>query len=187
MAHEDKREHKGISGWLGGVTELLETLEKLAESGGELSRSGTIPPSAAGEGEGASGPEEREEASRAPRGVLGFSVKMGLGGGPDFMVEPFGYLRRDQATGASVVEDVREPLVDVFDEGDRLLVVAEMPGVEPEDVHVDLGERLLTVTAERADRKYRKSIEVPEGTRRGRLSVSCNNGIVEIGVAKPQP
>jgi HSP20 family protein len=111
---------------------------------------------------------------------------MGLGGGPDFRVEPFGNVRRDRSTGESVVDEVREPLVDVFDEDDRLLIVAEMPGVEPEDVHVDVVGRRLTLAAERADRKYRKSIEVPEGTRRERLSVSCNNGIVEIGVAKPR-
>jgi HSP20 family protein len=183
MAHEDKGEHGGLSGWLGGFTALLESLEKLAEGGAELHRTGTIPSSATGENP--AGPGEGE-ASRAPRGVFGVSVKMGLGGGQDFRVEPFGNVRRDRSTGASVVEEVREPLIDVFDEGDRLLVVAEMPGVESEDVHVDLDGRLLTVTAERADRKYRKSIEVPEGTRRERLSVSCNNGIVEIGVAKPQ-
>lgn len=184
MADEDKREHQGLSGWLGGVTALLESLEKLAESGAELHRTGTIPSSAAGEDRGGSG---EREASRAPRGVFGVSVKMGLGGGPDFRVEPFGNVGRDRTTGASVVEEAREPLIDVFDEGDRLLVVAEMPGVEGEDVHVDLDGRLLTVTAARADRKYRKSIEVPEGTRRDRVSVSCNNGIVEIGVAKPRP
>lgn len=182
MADEDRREHKGISGFLGGVTDLLETLEKLAESGGELSRKGTIPLSRREE----EPEEERKEASKAPRGVFGFSVKMGLGGSPDFKVEPFGNLRRDRATGESVVEEVREPLVDVFDEGDRLLIVAEMPGVEPEDVQVEVGNRLLTIAAEHADRKYRKSIEVPEGIQRDRLSISCNNGIVEIGVAKPR-
>lgn len=182
MADEDRHEHTGISGFLGGVTEFLEKLERLAESGGEISRTGTIPLS--GREEGPGGAEKRKEASKAPRGVFGFSVKMGLGGGPDFQVEPFGNVRRDRSTGESVVEEVREPLVDVFDEGDRLLIVAEMPGVEPEDIHVGIVGRLLTITAERADRKYRKSIEVPQGTQRDRLSVSCNNGIVEIGVAR---
>ena len=184
MADEGRRANRGLAGFLGGVTEVLERLEQLAESGGEISRTGTIPPSA-GEEDGGE-PRERTGAAKAPRGVYGFSVRMGLGGGPDFRVEPFGNLRRDRSTGESVVEEVREPLVDVFDEGDRLLIVAELPGVDPEDVRVDVGDGLLTLRAERAERKYRKSIEVPRGTERDRLSVSCNHGIVEIGVPKPR-
>jgi HSP20 family protein len=172
MADEEKREGKGLSGLLSGVNDLLEKLEKLAEAGGEISRSGTFP---AG---------KDEQGGKGPRGVYGFSVKTGLGG-KDFKVEPFGNVRRDRATGRSVVEEVREPLVDVFDEGDRLLIVAEMPGIEPEDVRVDLSGRTLTLSAEHGEHQYRKPIEVPPGLRQDRLSVSCKNGIIEISAAKP--
>jgi HSP20 family protein len=82
---------------------------------------------------------------------------------------------------------VREPLVDVFEEEDRLLIVAEMPGIEQEDVVVELSDRLLTFSAERGDRKYRKSVEVPANIGRDQLVVSCKNGIIEISAAKPRP
>ncbi|MBI5545862.1 MAG: Hsp20/alpha crystallin family protein [Deltaproteobacteria bacterium] len=172
MADEEKHEHKGVSGFLSGFTELLEKLEKLAETGGEISRTGSFPA------------PQRTQGTKPTQGVYGFSVKMGGLGGKDFKVEPFGNVRRDRATGRSVVEEAREPLVDVFDEDERLLIVAEMPGIEPEDVHIDLSDHTLTLSAQRADRRYRKSIEVPEGTRREGLSVSCRNGIIEISAAK---
>jgi HSP20 family protein len=85
-----------------------------------------------------------------------------------------------------VVEDeVREPLVDVFDEegpARRPRDAGRRPGGRPRD----LDGRTLTLSAERADRKYRKAIEVPEGTMREQLSVACKNGIVEIACAKPR-
>ncbi len=174
MSKEDKQERKPRPGFLGGLTDLLGELEKLAETGKELSKTGSF------ETPG------REGGPKAAKGVYGFSVKVG-GGPQDFKVEPFGNVRRDKATGRSVVEEVREPLVDVFDEEDRLLVVAEMPGIEPEDLIVNLSDRTLTFSAERGERKYRKSIEVPEGIEREGLEVSCKNGIIEISAVKPRP
>ncbi len=62
-----------------------------------------------------------------------------------------------------------------------------MPGIEPEDLIVNLSDRTLTFSAERGERKYRKSIEVPEGIEREGLEVSCKNGIIEISAVKPRP
>ena len=179
MAKESKGGSRGLSSLLGGVSDLVEKLEKLAESGGELSRSGSIPSQ-----EPSKDPDGGESAKKSARGVYGFSVKLGVGG-KDFSVEPFGNLRRDRSSGQPVVEDeIREPLVDVFDEQDRLLIVAEMPGVEPEDVHVDLSDHTLTLSAERGERRYRKAIEVAPDLERGHVEVSYKNGITEISCAK---
>ena len=37
-----------------------------------------------------------------------------------------------------MVHELREPLVDVFEEEDHVLIVAEMPGIEGEDVQVEV-------------------------------------------------
>jgi HSP20 family protein len=159
---------------LGGLTDFVKELEKLAETGSELTKSGSFQTPGG------------EEGRKAAKGVYGFSVKLGPGGPSDYKVEPFGNVRRDRETGESVVDEVREPLVDVFDVEDRLLIVAEMPGVEAEDVHVEVAGQTLTLTAERGDRKYRKSVQVPAGVERDGLSVSCRNGIIEISAARPR-
>ncbi len=65
------------------------------------------------------------------KGIYGFTVKVGLGDdGP--RIEPFGNIRKDRESGHTVVQEVREPVVDVFEEEDHVLVVAEMPGVSVE-------------------------------------------------------
>ena len=46
----------------------------------------------------------------------------------EIKVEPFGNVTKDKESGRTVVHEVREPLVDVFEEDDHVLVIAEMPG-----------------------------------------------------------
>jgi hypothetical protein len=75
--------------------------------------------------------EERREGeftspSGRVKGVYGFSVKQGIGGKP--VVEPFGNVKK--TAQGPVVEEEIQPLADVFDEKDHVLVIIEMPGVE---------------------------------------------------------
>jgi HSP20 family protein len=158
----------GLGGILRGLGGLLEKLTELAEVGGELSRSGEI----RGRGPG-----------NEVRGIYGFTVKVGLGG-EGVTVEPFGNIRRDEASGQSVVQEVREPAVDVFEEADHVLVVAEMPGVSAEDVRIEVNEDVLTITAERGDKKYRKEVLLPGSFAREKTRVSCTNGVLEIRCVK---
>lgn len=153
---------------LRGLGGLLEKLTELAEAGGELARSGEIR---------GRGPEN------AIRGIYGFTVKVGLGG-EGVKVEPFGNIRRDEESGRSVVQEVREPAVDVFEEPDHTLVVAEMPGVGAEDVRIDVNDDVLTITAERGDKKYRKEVLLPGAFPRAKMQVSCANGVVEVRCVK---
>ena len=76
------------------------------------------------------------------RGVYGFSVKTAIGnqGEREVKIEPFGNIRRE-SSGDAVVEDVREPLVDVYEEEDHVLVLAEIPGVSKKDVQLELSGR----------------------------------------------
>jgi HSP20 family protein len=71
-------------------------------------------------------------------------------------------------------------VVDVFEEEDHVLVVAEMPGVSVEDVKITVEDDLLTISAERGDKKYRKEVLLPASSTRKKTQVTCNNGVVEI-------
>jgi HSP20 family protein len=116
------------------------------------------------------------------KGVYGFSVKVGLGdkGAQEVKVEPFGNVRRDERSGETVVQEIREPVVDVFEEKDHTLVVAEMPGISTKDVKLTVKDDLLTIYAEKKDKKYRKEVLLPRSYPREKMKVSCNNGILEI-------
>jgi len=153
----------GFGGIFKGLADLVEKLGDLAEKGEKLKRSGEFQP-------------------KDLKGVYGFSVKVGLGekGGKEVKVEPFGNVRRDEKSGETVVQEVREPVVDVFEEKDHTLVVAEMPGISAKDVRLEVKDDLLTIFAEKQDKRYRKEILLPRSYPREKMKVSCNNGILEI-------
>ena len=78
------------------------------------------------------------------------------------------------------VQEIREPAVDLFEENDYVLVVAEMPGVSAADVRLEVKEDLLTISADRGGKKYQKEVLLPGAFQREKMVVSCNNGILEI-------
>ncbi|MHB8069371.1 MAG: Hsp20/alpha crystallin family protein [Desulfobaccales bacterium] len=150
----------GVGGIFKGLADLIETLGDLAETGERLKKSGEL-------------------QQRDVKGVYGFSVKVGLGD-KEVKVEPFGNVRRDEESGESVVQEIREPVVDVFEEKDHTLVVAEMPGISAKNVRLEVKDDLLTIHAEKGDKKYRKEILLPQSYPQDKMKVTCNNGILEI-------
>jgi len=156
-------EETGFGGIFKGLADLIEKLGDLAETGERLKKSG-------------------EFQQKDVKGVYGFSVKVGLGdkGDKEVKVEPFGNVRKDAESGETVVQEIREPVVDVFEEQDHTLVVAEMPGISAADVRLEVKDDLLAIYAEHQDKKYRKEILLPRSYPREKMKVSCNNGILEI-------
>ena len=154
----------GLGGLFKGLGGLFDLVSKMAEEGKqEQSSTG-----------------ETEILGGKGKAVYGFSVKMGLGGKP--VIEQFGNI---QATDkGAVVAEVREPLVDVLDEGERLLVIAELPGVAAKDIQVKIKEDILELTAEREDRKYSKEVLLPSSVDASTMEQSYKNGILEIKLVK---
>ncbi len=165
--HEDGVD-VGLGGILKGLSGLVEKLGEMAETGHTLSKTGELR---------GLGPD------KDIKGVYGFTVKVGLGG-EGVKVEPFGNIRRDEASGRSVVQEVTEPAVDVFEEADHTLVVAEMPGIGAEDARLEVTDDVLTITAERGKKKYRKEVVLPGSFPRDKMQVSCTNGVLEIRCVK---
>jgi HSP20 family protein len=152
----------GLGGILKGFGDLVEKLGELSKTGEQLSQTGEI-----------------HGANKELKGIYGLTVKMGLGDDRPH-VEPFGNIRQDRESGRTVVQEVREPVVDVFEEEDHILVVAEMPGISVADVKITVEDDLLTISAERGDKKYRKEVLLPASSTRKKTQVTCNNGVVEI-------
>jgi len=114
------------------------------------------------------------------KGVYGFSVKMGLGGKP--VIEQFGNIKATER--GAVVDEVREPIVDVFDEGDNLVVIAELPGVEESDISFEVKDDILSLSAEAKDRKYSKEALLPSPIDADSMESSYKNGVLEIKLRK---
>jgi HSP20 family protein len=155
----------GLGGLFKGIENLIDLAAKLKDSGGQISKEGEI---------------DLSHLKEGMKGVFGFSVKTAVGGEP--IVEPFGNIKQTP-TGPSV-EDVREPLTDVFDEEHEIRVLAEMPGINKDDIHLDLKDDILDIHAESGKRKYHKEVLLPAPVQPATMTSRYNNGILEIKVGK---
>jgi len=124
--------------------------------------------------------------------VYGYSVTIGPDGKP--VIREFGNVKpstKPLPFGAPKlgmeVKEVREPLVDVFDEGDSIRVVAELPGVEKSDVNIDSTEKTMTISVSTETRKYNKRIDLPSEIDPTSAKATYNNGILEVKVKKTVP
>lgn len=113
------------------------------------------------------------------RGVYGFSIRTGLGG--TTRVEPFGNVHKDKE--GLTVDEVREPLVDVFDEGDEIVITAELPGASEDEITVDFHGDVVTIEAS-GHRPYAKETLLPCQVRSDDFRQSYNNGVLEIRAKK---
>jgi len=71
-----------------------------------------------------------------------------------------------------------EPITDIFNEGDQLRVVIEMPGVTMEKIHIAVKGRSLGISAKEGDKRYKKEIALPW---HGKVAKErYQNGILEL-------
>ena len=151
----------GLGGIFKGLGDLLDVLSDMSESGEEeVTRTGEFKVKGLGE---------------KGRGVYGVSIRTGIGGIPQ--VQRFGNIRSSKE--GAVVADVREPLVDVFEEEQEIVLVAELPGVGEEEVDVEVNEDILSIKTT-GDRKYEKEVLLPAAVDAQSLSKSFKNGILEL-------
>lgn len=114
--------------------------------------------------------------------VYGFSITIGPDGKP--IVREFGNVRRIQ--GKPRISEEREPLVDVIEDEDQVTVVAELPGVDKNDIKVRATEETLIISAKGLDKKYYKEIPLPAKVRPETAKASYKNGVLEVKLEKKE-
>ena len=107
--------------------------------------------------------------------VYGFSLTVGPDGRPVFRT--FGNVPR--VTGE---EGYRTPFVDVIHdrEAGEIKVIAEIPGVSKEDIKVRASEDRVEISAERGERRYRASVDLPAEVDVESARATYNNGVLEV-------
>ena len=109
----------------------------------------------------------------------GFSINQRPGEEPE--IREFGNIRPERGR---IEIGERKPLVDVFD-GDRTVqIVAEMPGIEKEDVELNVEGRELVIKASHGDRKYHEFVELPADVDVDSAKASYKNGVLDITIDK---
>jgi HSP20 family molecular chaperone IbpA len=78
----------------------------------------------------------------------------------------------------------KSPLVDIFEEGDYIIVLAELPGIDERDVNIETGESTVTITAENETRKYLKIVRLPTRIEKGSIEFTHKNNILQVKLKK---
>jgi HSP20 family protein len=111
----------------------------------------------------------------------GFSITIGPDGVP--RVREWGNIRLGIRPRIS---EAIEPFMDVIEEEDVVRVVMDMPGVEKEDINVEATENEVVVSAERGDRKYRKTVTLPCRVKPETAKATYKNGVLTITIEKAE-
>jgi len=176
MAHKDKKEKQevkvssgfGFGGILEGIQKLLEAAAKLKDSE-EINRSGEF-----------SIPGLGKEA----KGIFGFSIRTMAGGeSQGVKIRPFGNIHKTKE-GLTVEED-REPVVDVLEEGNTIRVIAELPGVSEGDITHQVTGDILTIST-KGNRRYHTEVLLPSRPETECIESSYNNGVLELKLKKTE-
>ncbi len=112
--------------------------------------------------------------------VYGYSVKIGPDGKPE--VRKFGNIDAmpHLLGGGLSVREEREPLVDVMKSSDEVRVVAEVPGVNKEELKVSANEDTVTIESVTGTPRYHKKVNLPEAVDPKTAKSTYKNGILEI-------
>ena len=154
-----------LGGLFQGLEKLVNLAAELQEAGGEIRKEGEI---------------DLEHLKKGMKGVFGVSIKTATGG--QTIVEPFGNIKKTPK--GPTVEEEREPITDVFDEAAEIIVIAEMPGVNAEEIKLDLQGDILDIAAQSTERKYHKELLLPAKVLPETLTSSYKNGILEVRLRK---
>jgi len=191
MAEEDKGAGKrevdldlGFGGLFKGLGDFLEVLSDKMEAFEQMDTSGAAPRASGGRMPRGAPPTRTGQfkvkgLGDKAQGVYGLSFRTLADGVPK--VERFGNIRRTE--DGPVVADVREPLVDLFDEADEIVLVAEMPGANEEDVTVELHDDVLVLETT-GERKYAREVLLPAAVDAASLRKTFRNGILELKLKK---
>jgi HSP20 family protein len=117
--------------------------------------------------------------------VSGFSVRVGPDGKPS--ISSFGNkpVVRPAAGGVPAIDTTeREPLTDVIDEGRRIAITMELPGVDRKDIDVHMTETELEISVDNERRKYHKVVKLPARVDPKTTKALYNNGVLDVTVEK---
>jgi len=94
------------------------------------------------------------------------------------------------------------PAIDVVREKDNLVMRADVPGIKPEDVKIEIENDILTVSGEHEERKeekdehflrrerrygsFSRSMALPVGVDPNKIKAKTHDGVVEVTIPLPK-
>lgn len=116
--------------------------------------------------------------------IYGFSVRVGPNGVPH--VQQFGNTKYKKGFGVNhgTSENEREPLTDIIEAEDHIAITMELPGVERDEINMDLVENSLVIDVDTKTRKYHKELDLLENLDFDSIEATCKNGVLDIVIKR---
>lgn len=188
MVEGENEKKVSLGGMLGGIWDLLgflSEMEKMAER--RTTESGEFK---VGRAKATYHYSVRTIKGGEPTPRPGFGIRPGFRGAAR-PIKPSGGIARPKVSVAKPkvlkadLTESRESLVDVFDKGDYISVVVELPHVKEEDLKFEIIDDTLKITANTPEGKVEKIITIPKGAEVEKIEeASFKHGILEIKLSK---
>ena len=94
------------------------------------------------------------------------------------------------------------PVVDIYDHDEKIVIKAELPGVDKKDIHIDVKDGVLTLSGERSYEnevkeenyhlkerawgEFHRSFSLPEGMDHDKISADYKDGVLKMEIPKPE-
>lgn len=110
--------------------------------------------------------------------------------------------RFDRGLFGSSEQALWNPQLEIFQRGGKLVVRADLPGVNKDDVHVDVEDGVLTIRGERREEReeneegffrsersygqFYRAVPLPDGVEGDKCDARYDNGVLEITMPVPK-
>lgn len=152
------------------VGDLLRLIQQKGEQGIEINRSG---------------PLGEPNSEGQPPAMYDFHLRLGTLGPSAKWTGGTANLRRTASQGPVPGSGTVEPVVDLFDEPECVVVIAQLPGVTLSGVHLEIQGQTLVIQAGEGDRRYFRRVPLPFAADLAQGVVSLTNGVLEVRLPKP--
>jgi len=116
--------------------------------------------------------------------VHGFKIHIGPDGKPK--IEDFGNRPIRTPDGEPQISEEREPLTDIIEGDDDVAVTVEIPGVEKEDIDLNVTKDTLEIRVDTPQRKYHKIVDLPCDVVPKTTKATYKNGVLDIVIKRKE-
>ena len=116
--------------------------------------------------------------------VHGFKINFDQNGKPK--IQDFGNKPINSPEGNLKISEEREPLTDIIEGDDDVAVTVEIPGVEKNDIDLNVLQDLLEINVGTPQRKYHKTINLPCDVKPKTTKATYKNGILDIVIKRKE-
>ncbi len=116
--------------------------------------------------------------------IYGFSVTHRPGENPE--IREFGNIPTFEQieTGDRRYLDTRKPLIDILETEDKVHVIAEIPGIEKENILLNATDLILDIETIDGNPKYSERVELPVKVDPQSAKATYKNGVLEVTIRR---